>query len=96
MEVLADRPALLVLDNCEHLIAPVAELAERLLGGCPRLRILATSREPLAITGEMIVPVAPLALPEGDVSASEALEVPAVRLFADRAAAASAGLRGRR
>ncbi len=91
MEVLADRPALLVLDNCEHLIAPVAELAERLLGGCPRLRILTTSREPLAITGEMIVPVAPLALPEGDVSASEALEVPAVRLFADRAAAASAG-----
>ncbi|MGH2892633.1 MAG: BTAD domain-containing putative transcriptional regulator, partial [Solirubrobacteraceae bacterium] len=91
VEVLADRPALLVLDNCEHLIGPVAELAERLLGGCPRLRILTTSREPLAITGEMIAPVAPLALPQGDVSAQEALEVPAVRLFADRAAAASPG-----
>ena len=91
MEVLADRPALLVLDNCEHLIGPVAELAERLLGGCLRLRILTTSREPLAITGEMIAPVAPLALPQGDVSAPDALEVPAVRLFADRAAAVSAG-----
>jgi predicted ATPase/DNA-binding SARP family transcriptional activator len=91
MEVLADRAALLVLDNCEHLIEAVAELAERLLSGCARLRILTTSREPLAITGETIVPVAPLALPDGGVSAAEALEVPAVRLFADRAAAASAG-----
>ena len=91
MEVLGDRTALLVLDNCEHLIEAVAELAERLLAGCSRLRILTTSREPLAITGETIVPVAPLALPQGEVSAADALEVPAVRLFADRAAAASAG-----
>jgi predicted ATPase len=90
MEVLADRAALLVLDNCEHLIGAVAELAERLLGGCSRLRILTTSREPLAITGETIVAVAPLALPDGAVSAAEALKVPAVRLFADRAAAAAA------
>ncbi len=91
MEVLGDRTALLVLDNCEHLIGAVAELAERLLSGCSRLRILTTSREPLAITGETIVPVAPLALPDGEVSAAQALEVPAVRLFADRATAASAG-----
>ena len=90
-EVVADRRALLVLDNCEHLIGAVAELAERLLGGCARLRILTTTREPLAITGETIVPVAPLALPDREMSAVEALQVPAVRLFADRAAAASAG-----
>ncbi len=91
VEVLADRSGLLVLDNCEHLIGAVAELAERLLGGCSRLRILATTREPLAITGETIVPLAPLALPVPDATAGEALEVPAVRLFAHRAAAASAG-----
>ena len=56
MEVLADRAALLVLDNCEHLVDAVAELAERLLARLPALRILATSREPLAIAGETLVP----------------------------------------
>ena len=91
LEVLVDQEMLLVLDNCEHLLAPVAELVDRLLGSCPRLRIMCTSREPLAITGEMIVPVAPLELPVGQVSADEALAVPAVRLFADRAASASTG-----
>ncbi len=76
LDALGDREAILVLDNCEHLIAEVAELAERLLAACPRLRILATSREALAIAGESIVAVPPLA--------SE----PAVELFADRALAA--------
>jgi predicted ATPase/DNA-binding SARP family transcriptional activator len=76
LDALDDREAILVLDNCEHLIAEVAALAERLLAACPRLRILATSREALAIAGESIVAVPPLA--------SE----PAVELFADRALAA--------
>ncbi|HET6549718.1 MAG TPA: BTAD domain-containing putative transcriptional regulator [Solirubrobacter sp.] len=79
VDALADREAILALDNCEHVIAGAAQLADRLLGACPDLRIVATSREPLAIAGENLVPVAPL---EDD---------PAVRLFADRAAAASPG-----
>src|SRR4051812_46673142 len=51
LDVLAEREAIIVLDNCEHLIAGVAQLADRLLGVCPRLRIVATSREALAISG---------------------------------------------
>ncbi|MFC0623087.1 BTAD domain-containing putative transcriptional regulator [Kribbella deserti] len=58
-----DREMLLILDNCEHVIESVAELAERVLGECRRLRILATSREPLGITGEALWQVEPLALP---------------------------------
>jgi predicted ATPase/DNA-binding SARP family transcriptional activator len=91
LEALADRDTLIVLDNCEHLLEPVAELVDTLLGACPSLRIMCTSREPLAITGEMIVAIPPLELPPEQISSEEALAVPAVRLFADRAAAASAG-----
>ena len=91
LEVLADKETLLVLDNCEHLLEPVAHLADRLLGSCARLRVMCTSREPLGILGEMIVPVAPLDLPENRLSPEQALAVPAVRLFADRAATAAAG-----
>jgi predicted ATPase/DNA-binding SARP family transcriptional activator len=91
LEVLADKDALLVLDNCEHLLEPVARHVDKLLGGCPGLRVMCTSREPLGITGEMIVPIAPLELPADELSPAEALTVPAVRLFADRAEAASAG-----
>ncbi|MDI6100090.1 BTAD domain-containing putative transcriptional regulator [Actinoplanes sp. NEAU-A12] len=71
---LAERRLLLVLDNCEHVVAAAADLAARLLAGAPGLRILATSREPLAITGEALCPVGGLP------------EAPAVQLFADRAA----------
>ena len=49
---LSTRRLLLVLDNCEHVISAAAGLAEALLGACPDLRILATSREPLGIAGE--------------------------------------------
>jgi predicted ATPase/DNA-binding SARP family transcriptional activator len=91
LEELSVKELLLVLDNCEHLLEPVAQEAEELLGTCPRLRIMCTSREPLAITGEMIMPVAPLQVPVGEPTVAEALEVPAVRLFADRAATVSAG-----
>jgi non-specific serine/threonine protein kinase len=52
-----------VLDNCEHVIETCAGLLERLLRACPRLHVLATSREPLAINGEQLVEVAPLAVP---------------------------------
>jgi predicted ATPase/DNA-binding SARP family transcriptional activator len=79
LEGLAEAHALLVLDNCEHLIDACAQLADTLLAHSPRLRIVATSREPLGITGESLFVVPPL---EQD---------PAVRLFADRAAAVSLG-----
>ncbi|HEX4690439.1 MAG TPA: BTAD domain-containing putative transcriptional regulator [Solirubrobacteraceae bacterium] len=91
LDVLAERDAILVLDNCEHLIGAAAQLAEDLLGHCPRLRIVATSREPLAIAGESLAPVPPLALPEPGAGVAEALAHPAVELFADRAAAARPG-----
>ncbi|WP_371784584.1 BTAD domain-containing putative transcriptional regulator [Streptosporangium subroseum] len=84
---LADRPLLLVLDNCEHVVADAAELVDRLLAACPRLRVMATSREALGITGETIHPVAPLPVPRAGTSTREALGYPAVRLFADRAVA---------
>ncbi|MER7444946.1 AfsR/SARP family transcriptional regulator [Micromonospora avicenniae] len=88
IDALASRRALLVLDNCEHLLDAVAELADRLLGACPDLRVLATSREPLNITGEALHPVEPLALPPSGADPVTALAYPSVRLFADRAAAA--------
>lgn len=76
---LGTRRLLLVLDNCEHIVQPVAGLAESLLRHAPGLRILATSREPLAISGETLHEVEPLR------------ESDAVRLFAARAAAAAPG-----
>src|SRR6516164_9626747 len=82
-----DREALLILDNCEHVIEQAAVFAHRVLGECRRLRILATSREPLGITGEALWLVEPLALPEGDASPGEIASSPAVRLLRDRAGA---------
>lgn len=84
---LAARTVLLVLDNCEHVIADAAAIAEQVLRECPNVRILATSREPLGITGEALWPVDPLPLPPPDTPAQEAQTYPAVRLLADRAAA---------
>ncbi|MFD2092129.1 BTAD domain-containing putative transcriptional regulator [Blastococcus deserti] len=66
-------PLLLVLDNCEHLLAACARLADRIIRGCPPVRILATSRRPLGVDGECVVPLPPM--PEDD----------ACRLFTDRA-----------
>jgi predicted ATPase/class 3 adenylate cyclase len=86
---LADRQSLLVLDTCEHLIAPLARLAERLLQACPRLHILATSREVLGIDGEVPWRVPSLSMPRLDPlpSLEELVEYEAVALFADRASA---------
>ncbi|NUR63716.1 MAG: AfsR/SARP family transcriptional regulator [Catenulispora sp.] len=82
-----DRETLLILDNCEHVVEAAAVFAHRVLGECRKLRILATSREPLGITGEALWPLAPLPLP-GDQPGPDEIEAsPAVRLFRDRAQA---------
>jgi predicted ATPase/DNA-binding SARP family transcriptional activator len=81
-----EREALLILDNCEHVIESAAKFADRVLGECRRLRILATSREPLGITGEALWLVEPLALPS-DANPSEIESSPAVQLLRDRAGA---------
>ena len=88
---LRERSGLLVLDNCEHLADACAALAEQLLGHCPRLRLLATSREPLAAAGEVQYALPPLDTPAADVPAEEVPSYPAVRLFVDRARSARPG-----
>ncbi|WP_103956635.1 BTAD domain-containing putative transcriptional regulator [Nonomuraea solani] len=80
-----ERAILLILDNCEHMIEAAAEFADRLLGECRRLRILATSREPLGITGEVLWQVEPLPLPAKGADPAEIGSSPAVRLLRDRA-----------
>jgi predicted ATPase len=79
--------ALVVLDNCEHLVAACAELVRSLLTACPYLRVLATSREPLGVGGEVVWSAPPLGLPDPQATADEVAASAAVRLFAARAAA---------
>ncbi|MFD6418478.1 BTAD domain-containing putative transcriptional regulator [Streptomyces sp. NPDC060194] len=79
VEHCAPRRMLLLLDNCEHVVESAARLAEQLLARCPQLTVLATSREPLGVPGEWVRPVGPLPAD------------PALRLFAERAAAARPG-----
>ncbi|SHM96448.1 BTAD domain-containing putative transcriptional regulator [Cryptosporangium aurantiacum] len=89
---LSAGPTLLLLDNCEHLVEPVAELAHTLLLDCPELRILATSREPLGVPGERLHPVPSLdAPPPGSLTPAQAARYPAVQLLVDRAAAVRPG-----
>ncbi|MFC4590172.1 AfsR/SARP family transcriptional regulator [Sphaerisporangium corydalis] len=88
---LAGREALLVLDNCEHVIDAVAGLAQRMLAVAPGLRMLTTSREPLGVTGESLHPVPALEVPGENATPQAALTFPAVVLLADRAAAVSPG-----
>src|SRR3990172_1312097 len=89
VEHLRPKHLLLVLDNCEHLVSTCAELAENLLQACPNLRILATSREVLDLTGEVVWRVPSLSLPApGSQPPVESLsQYEAVELFAERAAA---------
>jgi predicted ATPase/class 3 adenylate cyclase len=82
---LRTRHALLVLDNCEHLIAPAAALAAALLKAAPYVRLIATSREALRVPGEQSFPLKPLPLPQRDASVAELGASPAVRLFCERA-----------
>jgi predicted ATPase/class 3 adenylate cyclase len=91
-QYLKERNLLIILDNCEHVVAACAKLAETLLRACPKLHIMASSREPMSIAGETAWPVPPLMLPEHwreitpSPDAMERLgEYEAVRLFAERA-----------
>jgi predicted ATPase/DNA-binding CsgD family transcriptional regulator len=90
---LADQQALLVLDNCEHVLSTAAVLADTLVGACPQLRVLATSREPLKLVGEVTWRVPSLDVPgddgPGGIGAVSRCE--AVQLFGDRAGRARPG-----
>jgi DNA-binding SARP family transcriptional activator len=90
---LAGRRAVLVVDNCEHLVGTAAQLVDGILAACPGVRVLATSREPLGITGEVLWPVEPLAVPPAGVGDEPAALVgyPAVRLLVDRVRAVRPG-----
>ncbi len=90
-EYLRGRHALLVLDNCEHLRASIASIVDRLLGRCPEVAVLTTSREVLGLPAEHVSRVEPLAVAELGAAADAVAESPAVRLFVDRAAASSDG-----
>ncbi|MDG9676736.1 BTAD domain-containing putative transcriptional regulator [Micromonospora sp. DH14] len=92
VSALRHRQLLLVLDNCEHVIEPVAELVARLLRDVPGVSVLATSREPLGLTGEQLWEVPPLPVPDdGDLDTVR--RSAAARLFVARAAAQQRGFR---
>jgi predicted ATPase/DNA-binding winged helix-turn-helix (wHTH) protein len=86
---LKDRQMLLLLDNCEHVIDAAARLAAAVLGGVPRVNILATSREPLGVAGEREYRLGPLGCPptSSGLTAAEAAAFPAVQLFVERVTA---------
>lgn len=88
---LRTKQALLILDNCEHLIQAAAQLAEQLLRACPQLYLLATSREALGVAGELTFAVSSLALPTQNqtYTAAGLMQYESVRLFAERAKAAA-------
>ncbi|MEU8010198.1 BTAD domain-containing putative transcriptional regulator [Micromonospora parva] len=89
---LRHRQLLLVLDNCEHVVEPVAELVARLLRDVPGVSVLATSREPLGLTGEQLWEVPPLPVPD-DSDLDTVRRSAAARLFVARAAAQQRGFR---
>jgi predicted ATPase len=86
LAALADLHLLVVLDNCEHVITSCAKLADAIVRRCPRVHLIATSREPLGIDGETVWPVATLSLPpDASEELSEVAASGAVALFLDRA-----------
>jgi predicted ATPase len=86
---LGDEPALLLLDNCEHVRPAAAALCRELLAASAGLRVLATSREPLGVDGETLLVLGPLALPDS-ADRADVLAAPATRLFEERARSAGA------
>jgi predicted ATPase/class 3 adenylate cyclase len=92
LDALSPQDMLIVLDNCEHLIDPCAKTADALLRRCPRVRLIATSREPLGINGETIYRVPSLSLPASGQGSAAPESSDAVALFVDRARAQGVGL----
>src|SRR6516162_2283451 len=90
-DYLRDQELLLVADNCEHLLAAVAGVVTGIMKAAPGVRVIATSREPLSVPGEHVVPVPPLELPAPDAAEplAQLRQNEAVMLFVERAAAAS-------
>jgi predicted ATPase/class 3 adenylate cyclase len=86
VDALGDQDALILLDNCEHLIDAAAKFCDQVIRRCPRVSILSTSREPLGIDGERVYRVPSLSLPAADAeSTADLARSDAVRLFAERA-----------
>ena len=88
---LADRRMLVVLDNCEHVLDAAAELVDEVLAVAPDVHFIVTSREPLGLDGEHVRRVQSLTLPDAEATVDTARATAAVRLFAERAAAAAGG-----
>jgi predicted ATPase len=88
---LKDKELLLVLDDCEHLLEAAAQLVSEVIRAAPGVRVIATSREPLSVAGEHVLPLPPLELPapNGDEPLARLRQNEAVMLFIERAAAAS-------
>jgi predicted ATPase/DNA-binding CsgD family transcriptional regulator len=84
---LGPRKLLLVLDNCEHVLPAVRDSLPVMLHGAPHLRVVATSREPLDIAGELLRPVLPLSVPEPGTPAEQLIAEGSVNLLAERASA---------
>lgn len=91
---LADGGALVVMDNCEHVREAAARLVEAVVGRCPEVDILATSRERLGVAGEVLLPLEPLPEPPREAGPEALRDSPAVELFLDRARAVHPGLEG--
>src|SRR5690606_19873986 len=82
---LGTREALVVLDNCEHVLGGASIVARELLARCPGIHVLATSREPLGIAGELRLPIPPLEVPEPGAGSAALRRSPSVALFVERA-----------
>jgi predicted ATPase/class 3 adenylate cyclase len=95
VHALKSRRALIIFDNCEHVVEPAARLIDAILRSCPNVRIIATTRQGLGIAGESVHRVASLAVPEttGRVNAEEAMRHGAIALFVERAIAATESFR---
>ena len=91
LDHLSDKQVLLVIDNCEHVLDAAGELASEVIKAAPGVRVIATSREPLSVSGEHVIPVPPLELPSStaDEPLAQLQQNEAVALFVERAAAAS-------
>lgn len=87
-KALKDQSVVLVIDNCEHVVESVADVLEQLVRSCPKVRFIATSREPLGVMGEVVYRVRSLSLPSSDAVTAEELEKSdSVQLFVQRAGA---------